>query len=219
MTTSGSTTSCSSKRATAPGSESSTEVSSTKVVMGPRLAVGTGTGPAARPDLGPLTPSAHRASRASRREPAAAATVRRTRARGWETRGSPEPDHPAGSDSEPPLPRGVRPQRAQEVDVPEVRPVGLAEVELAVGALPEQEAAEPLLATGADHQVRIGLATGVEVLRDVLDVEELGDLGQGGALRGVRLQHRADGVGDLLPAAVPDGDVDLDTGPAGGSRG
>ena len=71
---------------------------------------------------------------------------------------------------------GVRADRAQEVDPAEVGPVGLAEVELAVRALPQQEAAEPLLARGADHQVGVGLALGVEVLGDVLDVDDLGEL-------------------------------------------
>ena len=67
-------------------------------------------------------------------------------------------------------------QRAQEVDPAEVGPVDVAEVELRVRALPEQEAGEPLLAAGADDQVGIGLARGVEVLGDVVDVEDLGEL-------------------------------------------
>lgn len=37
------------------------------------------------------------------------------------------------------VPLGVRPQGPEEVDSPEVGPVRLAEVELAVGALPQQE--------------------------------------------------------------------------------
>ena len=45
----------------------------------------------------------------------------------------------------PAMPCRVRTQRAQEVDLPEGWPVGVAEVELRVRALPEQEAAEPLL--------------------------------------------------------------------------
>ncbi len=65
------------------------------------------------------------------------------------------------------LAQGVGPHRAQEVDPPEVRPVGLTEVELRPGALPQQEAAESLLPRGADHQVGIGLALGVEVVGDV----------------------------------------------------
>ena len=99
--------------------------------------------------------------------------------------------------------------RPQEVDVPEVRPVGLAEVELRVRALPEQEAGQPLLAAGADDQVRVGLALGVEVLGDVLDVEHLGQLLDRGAAAGVLLEQRTDRVGDLPSAAVADGDVDL----------
>src|SRR3954465_9555848 len=64
----------------------------------------------------------------------------------------------------------------QEVDLAEVGPVGLTEVELALGALPEQEAAEPLLTGGPDHEVGIGLSLGVEVLGDVVDVDDLGQL-------------------------------------------
>ena len=43
------------------------------------------------------------------------------------------------------MPCGVRTERPQEVDLAEVRPVDLAEVELRVGALPEQETGEALL--------------------------------------------------------------------------
>ena len=57
--------------------------------------------------------------------------------------------------------------------MPEVRPVDVAEVELRVRRLPEQEAGEALLPAGPDDQVRIGLPAGVEVLGDVLDVEDL----------------------------------------------
>src|SRR3954469_6488643 len=45
---------------------------------------------------------------------------------------------------------GVRADRPEEVDPAEVGPVGLAEVELALGRLPQQEAAQPLLAGGTD---------------------------------------------------------------------
>jgi len=60
-------------------------------------------------------------------------------------------------DAEPALTRGVGAERAEEVDATEGGPVGVAEVELGVGALPEQEPAEPLLARGPDDQVGIGL--------------------------------------------------------------
>src|SRR5689334_4540033 len=73
-----------------------------------------------------------------------------------------------------PVAGGVGAQGAEEVDLAEGGPVGVTEVELGVGALPEQESAEALLARGADDQVRVGLAGRVEVLGDVLDVEHLG---------------------------------------------
>ena len=76
-------------------------------------------------------------------------------------------------------------------------------------ALPEEEAAEPLLAGRADDEVGVGLPRGVEVLGDVLDVERLGELVEARAGLGVQAQERADGVGDLAPAAVPDGGVDV----------
>src|SRR4051812_49889143 len=104
---------------------------------------------------------------------------------------------PPASAAEAALPLGVRAHGTQEVDPPEVGPVGLAEVELALRALPEQEAAEPLLPAGADHEVGVGLALGVEVLRDVLDVEDLGQLLEGGPPPRVLVQQRAHGVGDL----------------------
>src|SRR5689334_24700944 len=103
---------------------------------------------------------------------------------------------------------GVRTDRAQEVDAPEVRPQRLAEVELRVGRLPQQEATEALLARRADHQVGVGLALGVEVLGDVLDVDDVGELLERGALGGVVGEQGAYGVGDLAAPAVADGDVD-----------
>src|SRR4051812_17447110 len=112
------------------------------------------------------------------------------------------------SGAEAALALGVGADRAQEVDLAEVGPVGLAEVELALGALPQQEAAETLLTRGADHEVRVGLTLGVEVLGDVVDVEDLGELLEAGAALGVLLEEGAHGVGDLAPAAVRDGDVD-----------
>src|SRR4029077_12749190 len=103
----------------------------------------------------------------------------------------------ATSGAEAALPLAEGTQRPQEVDLAEVGPVGLAEVELAVRALPEQEPAEPLLPGGADDEVRVGLALGVQVLGDVLDVDHLGELLDARAATGVLLQERAHGIGDL----------------------
>src|SRR5450830_1703277 len=109
------------------------------------------------------------------------------------------------------LARSVRAHDPQEVDPPEVRPVRLPEVELGVRALPQQEAAEPLLARRPDHEVRVRLTLRVEVIGDVLDVELLDHVVEARAGLGVLAQHRADGVGDLAATAVPDGDVDVQT--------
>ena len=106
------------------------------------------------------------------------------------------------------VPRGVRAQRAEEVHPAERGPVGVAEVELGVGALPQQEAAQALLPRGPDHQVRVGLAGRVQVLGDVLDVEDLGQLLDGGPPGGVVLEQGADRVRDLPPPAVADRHVD-----------
>src|SRR5262249_28418520 len=56
----------------------------------------------------------------------------------------------------------------QEVDLAEGRPVRVAEVELAVGALPQEEARQPDLAAGADDEIRIRQIRRVEVLTDCL---------------------------------------------------
>src|SRR3569833_323735 len=77
--------------------------------------------------------------------------------------------------------RGVGADRPQEVDLAEVRPDGLAEVELRVGALPEHEAGEALLSRRADDEIRVGLAAGVEMLGNVLNVEDLGEFLDAGA--------------------------------------
>src|SRR5690348_844487 len=57
--------------------------------------------------------------------------------------------------------------RAQKVDAAERGPQHVAEIEFAVGRLPDQESRQPLLAAGADDEVRVGHATGVEVTLDV----------------------------------------------------
>src|SRR5215218_9836065 len=89
--------------------------------------------------------------------------------------GSATPRSGLGLPAEATLPLTVGAQRTDEVDLAEVRPKRFAEVELAVGGLPHQKAAEPLFAGGSDDQVRIGLALGVEVLSNVFDIECLRD--------------------------------------------
>src|SRR5690606_25709896 len=61
------------------------------------------------------------------------------------------------------FPLRERAQRAQKVHAPEVRPVGVAEVELAMRALPHEETAETLFPGSPDYQVRVRLARCVKV--------------------------------------------------------
>ena len=56
--------------------------------------------------------------------------------------------------AEAPVPARERIDRGSEVVLAEVRPKRLGEVELRVGALPEQEVGQPLLAAGADRADR-----------------------------------------------------------------
>src|SRR3954454_18087485 len=129
--------------------------------------------------------------------------------RGWST-SRPQFLGPRFLGPEAALATGVRSQRAQEVDAPEVGPVGVVEIELRVRRLPQQEARQPLFAARPDDQVGIGLTARVEVLGDVLDVEDLGQLLDRAAGRRVLVQQRPYGIGDLPPSAVADRHVDLD---------
>src|SRR3954469_17892420 len=100
------------------------------------------------------------------------------------------------SATEPAVPQGIGAQGTEEVDPSEVRPERVTEVELRVRALPEHEATQALFTRGADDEVGVGLALGVEVVGNVLDVEQCRDLFQGRALRGVLVQETPDGVRD-----------------------
>ena len=80
----------------------------------------------------------------------------------------------------------------------EVRPQGIAEIKLAVGALPQQEIAQPQLAAGADDQLRVGDARRPQVLAEILLRPFLAALGA-----------QAGGPQDLGPAAVVQADVGL----------
>src|SRR5690348_7403687 len=77
----------------------------------------------------------------------------------------------ADSASVTPLAALVRAYRAQEIDPAERRPQHVAEIEFAVRRLPDQETGQPLLAAGADDEVRVGHAAGVEVAFDVAGLE------------------------------------------------
>src|SRR5579872_3876488 len=70
--------------------------------------------------------------------------------------------------AEPPLTLLVAAERPQEVDAPERWPIHVAEVVLAVHALPEEEPAQPDLAARPDDQIGIFVAARVHVPADLL---------------------------------------------------
>ena len=86
----------------------------------------------------------------------------------------------------------------------ELRPQGLGEIEFRVHGLPHEEAREPLLTGGADHEVGVRLAGRVEVLGDVVDVEQARDLLERRPLLRVLLEQCAYGVGDLAANLTPE---------------
>ena len=104
------------------------------------------------------------------------------------------------SASEPAVAVGVVGQGRVKVVGGEVRPVLRAEDELGVGGLPEQEVAGSLVTPGADQDVDIGLAGGVEVLGEVILVDPRG---VGGAR-----DERACGIDDLGASGVVEADVE-----------
>src|SRR3972149_514450 len=67
--------------------------------------------------------------------------------------------------AEAPLAHLVRPDRAEEVDLPESGPVHLDEVELGVGELPEEEVRDPLLPARPQDEVRVRQVARVESAR------------------------------------------------------
>ena len=75
--------------------------------------------------------------------------------------------------------------------------------------LPQQETRQPLLAGGADDQVRVRLTLGVQVVGDVLLGQRRRDILEAVASDGPLPQDVPHGVGDLLTAAVPHRDIDV----------
>jgi hypothetical protein len=62
---------------------------------------------------------------------------------------------------EPAIPLLIASDSPQEIDLPKRRPVRVAEVELAVGALPEHEARQSHFPTRPDDQVRVWTVMGI----------------------------------------------------------
>ena len=81
-------------------------------------------------------------------------------------------------------------------------------MQFGIGQLPEQEIAEPLLTTGADQQIWIGLARGVQLGRE------------GALINSLRVQfptlnlksQSAGRLHQLLAAAVVGADIEMNAG-------
>ena len=91
----------------------------------------------------------------------------------------------------------------------EVRPEAVREPQLGVRGLPDQEVADPLLAAGPDHEVRVGQARGIQRLADRTLVHLLGGDAGGG--------DPPEGVHELRAAGVVPGDVELEPRAGGGA--
>src|SRR6266704_6791101 len=73
--------------------------------------------------------------------------------------------------TEAPLPHLVRPHGAEEVDLPEARPIYVDEIQFGIGELPQEEVRDPLLSARPEHEVRIREVGRVEALREELLVD------------------------------------------------
>ena len=94
----------------------------------------------------------------------------------------------------------------------EFGPEGVGDVELGVADLPEEVVADAHFAGGADEEVGVGHAGGVEVFGEGL----FGDLGGAEFAAFYFFGDAADGVGDLHARAVVDGEAEGHAGVAAG---
>src|ERR1700761_9635153 len=107
--------------------------------------------------------------------------------------------------AEPALAPGIFGDRALERGLVEIGPMNGNENELAIGRLPHQEIRQPLLAAGADDQIRIGNFRSVEISAKRLIVDR----------RRIALAFRylggeaLSGAGDFLTRAVIERDDEM----------
>src|SRR5699024_10932509 len=104
--------------------------------------------------------------------------------------------------------RAVRTQCTKEVHPAESRPVGLAEIEFRVHALPQHDTGQSLLARGADEQLVVSRPARDVMPRDVFDVHPLSQLLELGSLVLSFVEERPHPVSALTTTPTPGGDVD-----------
>lgn len=95
-------------------------------------------------------------------------------------------------------------QGPQEVDLAQIRAEGLHKIEFRVRRLPQHEIAQPLLPRGADDQIGIGLATGVQMLTDEFGGELIGEFLNRTTRVRMLLHDRPHRIHDLAAPTIPD---------------
>jgi hypothetical protein len=96
----------------------------------------------------------------------------------------------------------------QKVELPKGRPVSIAEVVLAVSALPKHEPREPYLAAGANYQVGIRTIVRIEKLFQSIGRETPENLLVCIPMHETFLEVGFDGFDDFLPATIANPDVE-----------
>src|SRR5262249_45970486 len=101
----------------------------------------------------------------------------------------------------------IAPDRSKEIDLPEDRPMRIAEIELAVGTLPEHESRQTHLAAGANDEIGVRAVVRVEVLCDRLGRQSAQDLVGCLPAREAVVEVALDRIDDLRASAIADADV------------
>ena len=100
--------------------------------------------------------------------------------------------------SEPPLAGLIAADGFEEIQLLKIGPVHVGEIQFRVGGLPQQEVAQPMLAAGADEQIRVRQVRGEQALVQGLLIDLVRRQPAGGNVP----RQPPGGFDDLAPAAV-----------------
>src|ERR1051325_4604291 len=107
---------------------------------------------------------------------------------------------------------------SQEVYLAEGRPEDVGEIELAIGALPQEKARKADLAACPDDQVGIRQIGRIEIAADRLGRDQFHRLSERPAASLLVAQVGLDSVGDFLASAVGGGDGEMQLAVGAGGR-
>jgi len=102
----------------------------------------------------------------------------------------------------PPLAPLITPYCSKKIDFPKCWPVGVTKIKLAVDALPQHEARQTHLSTGADDQIRIRSIIGIQEFVECLRGKVSEDFFRRIPLRKTLLKVTPDCVDNLLSPSV-----------------